>query len=193
MNSRLKKALHETKRNLVLEEVSTIFETEGFGVKMQRIAEALGMSVGALYKLFDSKEALYYAYIDYQIRLFHEKLLSLCDENDDSETVLERYVALKFEVFAAKRKAVEDPVVGDPLFFFKLNCHQEDAAGPIFDFLADTFRRLDGATPLKTRDFLETAYLFNAYTTGYVEYWLRCGGGLPEPKEALVRFLEGLR
>ena len=79
VKDRIRKQIAETKRHLILQEVSRIFESEGFStVKMQEIARHLGMSVGALYKLFDSKEKLYYAYIDFQIRLFYEMLLRKC-------------------------------------------------------------------------------------------------------------------
>ena len=114
----IKQKVLETKKNLVLEEVSKIFESKGFtSVKMQEIAGRLGISVGALYKLFSSKEEMYYAYIEYQIHRFHTLLLQKCPESSDPKTCLQRFIELKLEVFASKRKALEDPVVGDPLFF----------------------------------------------------------------------------
>ncbi|WP_456452155.1 TetR/AcrR family transcriptional regulator, partial [Hydrogenimonas sp.] len=49
----------ETKRRILLEEAARIFESEGFtALKIQEIAEKLGMSVGALYNMFGSKEGL---------------------------------------------------------------------------------------------------------------------------------------
>jgi len=55
----IKQKVLETKKSLVLEEISKIFENDGFSsVKMQDIANRLGISVGALYKLFSSKDDL---------------------------------------------------------------------------------------------------------------------------------------
>ena len=196
--SRVKKALRretlETRRRLVLEEVSPLFESEGFAaLKMQKIAERLGISVGALYKLFDSKEALYYAYIEFQIRRFHEALRRACEGIDDPEACLRRFVRMKFDIFQSKRKAIEDPVVGDPLFFLKMNAHRSDPARPIFEFLARLFARLRRQTPLKESDDLKTAYIFNAYTTGYVEYWFHYPDGFDDSEaEVLRRFLAGM-
>jgi len=186
--------VQETKRRLVIEAVSKLFEEEGISaLKMQDIARYLDMSVGALYKLFESKEALFYAYVTYQYALFHSKLTAGCTEQIGPRRCLERFAAMKLEVFRAKRKAVEDPMAGDPLFFLKMDTRIGDAAAPIFDFLAEQFEKLAETTPLKEKDNLKIAYLFNAFTTGYVEYWISRGGELEESPEKVVgNFLEGM-
>jgi AcrR family transcriptional regulator len=191
----IRRKVVETKRNIILEEVSEVFESEGFtAVKMQEIARRLGMSVGALYKLFDSKEALYYAYVEFQIRRFHEALLQACPSTEEPRICLTRYIRMKFDVFRAKRKAIEDPVMGDPLFFFKMNTHHNEPARPIFEFLAALFERLAEREPLREEDPLKVAYLFNAFTTGYVEYWIHYDRGLEGPEERVLdEFLEGMK
>lgn len=195
MKETIRQKVLETKRELILQEVSSIFESEGFGsVKMQEIAKRLDISVGALYKLFHSKEALFHAYIGYQIRRFYRALQEQCPATEDPLLCLQRYIRMKFDVFRSKRKAIEDPVVGDPLFFLKMNSRQEDPARPIFEYLASLFDALAARTPLKEPDTLKIAYLFNAYTTGYIEYWLHGDGELQESEAAILdRFLEGIR
>ena len=194
VKERIRERVAEAKRELILEEVSRIFESEGFdALKMQEIARRLGISVGALYKLFDSKEALYYAYIDFQIRRFYELLRRECPSPSEPRRCLERYIRMKFDVFSTKRKAIEDPVVGDPLFFLKMSSRQRDPAQPIFDHLAGLFDALGAEIPLRERDPMKLAYLFNAFTTGYIEFWLRFDGELNEPEEkVLSEFLEGM-
>ena len=194
VKDRIRKQIVETKRHLILQEVSRIFESEGFNaVKMQEIARRLGISVGALYKLFDSKDELYYAYIDFQIRRFHETLLRECPAAEDPRVCLECYIRMKFEVFTAKRKAIEDPVVGDPLFFLKMSAQRGDPAKPIFEYLARLFEKLHAVYPLRDSNFLRLAHLFNAFTTGHVEYWLHYGGRLEvPPAEVLSLFLKGV-
>jgi len=184
----------ETKRELILQEVSGLFESEGFSnLKIQEIARRLDISVGALYKLFPSKEALYYAYIDYQIRQFHEALRARCPAPGDPLRCLRHYVRLKLDVFRSKRKAIEDPVVGDPLFFLKMSARQQDPAKPVFDYLAELFAALAQQRPLRESDPRKIAYLFNAFTTGYVEYWLHSEGELDESEDRIVtEFLEGM-
>lgn len=194
MRELIRDKVQETKRRLVIEAVSKLFEEEGISaLKMQDIARYLDMSVGALYKLFESKEALFYAYVTYQYALFHSKLTAGCTEQIGPRRCLERFAAMKLEVFRAKRKAVEDPMAGDPLFFLKMDTRIADAAAPIYDFLAEQFEKLAETTPLKEKDNLKIAYLFNAFTTGYVEYWISRGGELEESPEKVVgNFLEGM-
>ncbi|WP_457599382.1 TetR/AcrR family transcriptional regulator [Hydrogenimonas sp.] len=195
MKELIKEKVLETKKNLVLEKVSEFFDESGFdGVKIQDIAAHTGLSVGALYKLFPSKEQLFYEYIAYQIRRFHEELMLACAGVEDPRTMLEIYIGLKFSTFVSKRKAIEDPVIGDPLFFVKMNTQKSDPAGPIYEFLADLFAQLAERMPLKERDHMKSAYLFNAYTMGFIEHWLNCGGDLDEdPAEVVERFLNGMR
>jgi AcrR family transcriptional regulator len=195
VKERIRERVVETKRHLILEEVSRILEREGFEeLKMQELARRLGISVGALYKLFDSKESLYHAYIDFQIRRFHERLREECPSQTGPRKCLERYIRMKFDVFSTQRKAIEDPVVGDPLFFLKMSSRQKDPAQPIFDYLAGLFEALAQTTPLKESNPLKVAYLFNAFTTGYIEYWLRFEKELKASEaEVLSTFLEGMQ
>jgi AcrR family transcriptional regulator len=195
VKERIRERVVETKRHMILEEVSRIFESEGFSsLKMQEVARRLGISVGALYKLFDSKEALYYAYIDFQIRRFHEALLRECPSTTEPRRCLERYIRMKFEAFSTKRKAIEDPVLGDPLFFLKMSGRLREPAQPVLDYLAELFTALAANHPLKEEDPMKVTYLFNAFITGHIEHWIRFGGELMEPEErVLSHFLEGMQ
>jgi len=185
----------EAKRRVVLEETAGIFENEGFtALKIQEIAEKLDMSVGALYNMFGSKEGLYLAYIEDQIRHFQERLAQACAASPDARACLVHFVRLKFAAFSQKRKAIEDPVGGDPLFFLKTNSRLTETLCPIYDHLAVIFEKLHESEQLKERDFLKVAHLFNAFTTGYVEYWLGSKKSLDESPETVVaRFLEGMK
>ncbi|SFP18347.1 TetR/AcrR family transcriptional regulator [Hydrogenimonas thermophila] len=195
MRDIIRQKVLETKKNLVLEEISKIFENDGFSsVKMQDIANRLNISVGALYKLFSSKDELFYEYIAYQIRLFHNMLVENCSSLSQPKLCLETYVKLKFDVFTAKRKAIEDPVIGDPLFFFKMNTQKNDPVKPIFEFLAELFERLDKIEPLKEKNYMKLAYLFNAFTMGYIEYWINYDEKLEESASVVLEeFLKGMK
>ena len=195
MRELLKQKVAQTKREIVLDAVSKLFEKEGLAkLKMQDIAKALGISVGALYKLFASKEELFLAYVSYQIELFYKHLLERTHNIADPKECLHIYTELKFSLFSQKRKALEDPLMGDPLYLLKMGRAQYRLVEPIHRQLAFWFERLDAATPLKERDFLHLAYLFHAFTNGYVEYWLLHGGSLEERSDEVVElFLEGVR
>ncbi|WP_456427812.1 TetR/AcrR family transcriptional regulator [Nitratifractor sp.] len=194
MGKTIRQKLKETKSELVLNAVSDYFDRVGFDrPTMQEIAKAVGISVGALYKLFPSKEALYFAYIDHQIRRFHQELLQKSAAAESPRERLLLYIRLKFAAFASKRKALEDPVLGDPLFFVKMNTRKENPAQPIFHFLAEQFSLLHRSLPLRSEDHLQTAYLFNGYTMGQIEYWLNVGGELEsKAEEVFESFLQGI-
>jgi len=191
----IRQKLAASKRTIVLEEVSHLFETEGLAsLKMQDIAERLGMSVGALYKLFASKEALYHAYVAFQIERFYDALQEACRAEADARACLARYVQMKFDTFRQKRKAVEESAATDAFFFLKLHTRHEDPAQPVFRWLAERFAALSREMPLRYDDMDKIAHLFNAFSTGYVEYWLKSGKGMEsDGEEVVATFLEGMK
>jgi len=175
----IKEKVLETKRNLVLE----------------RVSEAhTGLSVGALYKLFPSKERLFFEYIEYQIKKFHEELIAATAGITDPMELLKKFVELKFGAFISKKEAMRHPVIGDPLFFVKMNTQKSEPAAPIYDFLTDVFEKLGEVVPLKESNHRKTAYIFNAYTTGFVEHWLNRGRELDDDVSKVVdMFISGVR
>ncbi len=194
MKEKIRQKMQETKADLVLEHVSDYFDKVGFSqATMQEIASAVGISVGALYKLFPSKDALLSAYVEHQIRQFDKALRTACLPLTDPRKCLILFIQMKFSTFASKKKALEDPVLGDPFFFLKIHTKKADAAESIMRFLAEQFDRLQKEVPFKSENHLKTAYLFNSYTMGYIEYWVNYGGKLEEKAESVLeRFLHGL-
>lgn len=188
----MKEKVFQVKKTMILEGVSAYFEESGFySATMQDIAKNLGLSVGALYKFFASKEELFFAYIEYQISIFNDALQSECAMINDPRKCLELFVQRKFEAFQIKRAAISDPVLGDPLFFVKLSTPEQKLTQPIMDLLAQWFEQLIQKGDISERDPHELAYLFNAMTTGYIEYWLN-GGSLPQrSEEAVESFFQG--
>ena len=175
--------------------MSEYFEKVGFeSIKMQEIAAHTGLSVGALYKLFPSKERLFFEYIEYQIKKFHEELIAASVGITDPRDLLKKFVELKFSAFISKKEAMQHPVIGDPLFFVKMNTRKSEPAGPIYDFLAAVFEMLSETEPMREESHRKTAYIFNAYTTGFVEYWLNQGGELDDDvSEVVDMFISGMR
>ena len=194
MKEAIRKKLQETKSELILDAVSDYFDRVGYSQPtMQEIAKELGISVGALYKLFPSKDALFFAYVRHQIQRFHRELLEKSAALASPEEKLILYVRLKFETFASKRKAIEDPILGDPLFFLKMNTRRENPAEPIYRFLAEAFGELHERTPLRSDNHLKTAFLFNGHTMSYIEYWVHFGDRLEESAEEVFEiFLKGM-
>ncbi len=195
MKELIRQKLQETKSEIVLEAVAAYFEKVGYTKpKMQDIAKAVGISVGALYKLFPSKDALFFAYISYEIRRFYARLQERCMACEDPKKALLLYISLKIETFIAKKKAIEDPVLGDPLFFLKMNVHKQNPAKEVYEFLEEQFGKLSKQCRLKDIEPMRLAYIFNAHILAYIEYWLNFDGELlGKEEEILTTFLEGIK
>ncbi len=113
MKELIKKRVLEAKKNIVLEKVSEYFDAFGFeNAKMQEIANHTGLSVGALYKLFPSKERLFFEYISYQIEKFHSELVRLCSNIDEPRDMLKKFVEHKFSTFVSKKKGDRGSCIG---------------------------------------------------------------------------------
>jgi AcrR family transcriptional regulator len=181
----VKKKVQEFKKNTILEEVSIYFEEKGYNnATIQDISQHIGISVGSLYKLFTSKEELYYAYIAHQRKLFYTHLENMCRDKD-SLTSLKLFVTYKFEAFRNKKMAFLDPILGDPLYLVKLNMSNANPLLSNIKILENWFKDICIKENLKETDSLKLAYLFNATINGYVEYWLN-GGLLPENVEEII-------
>lgn len=184
----------DLKKNLILDEACRYFEEVGFeNVKMNDLAKNCGISVGQLYKLFSSKENVFHEYVRYQIRLFSKEIREACIHVVSPKDRLLKYLELKFKIFKNKKKTLRDPVLGDPLFFSKLNTKNGDLTKPIFEFLRDEFEKLAFEHNLsKDLDYQQVAYVFNSFSMGYIEYWLNSEKELEvDEKDILERFISG--
>ncbi len=194
MKQKIASKVKDLKKELILQEASSYFEEIGFeNIKMSDLAKKCDISVGQLYKLFSSKENIYYEYVSFQIRMFFDKLQKECLHVESPEDRLLVYLNMKFSTFKSKRKVFESPVMGDPLFFSKMNTKQERLARPIYEFLRLEFERLASKHDVsKELDFLQVAYVFNSFSMGYIEHWLNTQGDLDiDAKDVLDRFISG--
>jgi len=190
----MQQKVKDLKRELVLEQAGSYFEEAGFeAVTMAELAKQCGISVGALYKLFASKDALFYAYVEQQIRKLHEAIVEKSATVTSVKEKLQIIVELKFETFCTKSKLIFDPIAGDPLFFTKLSHSRQNPAQIIYDYTAELFGELSKEQPLKSGDAMQLAYLFHSFLLGFVEHWLHFGGDLrAQSAIALEMFLKGV-
>ncbi len=194
MKSKIASKIKNLKKEMVLLEASRYFEEVGFeNVKMSDLAKKCDISVGQLYKLFDSKENIFHEYVRYHINLFYKEMKDACVHISKPKERLLLYLQLKFKIFKNKKRTLRDPVLGDPLFFSKLNIQNRDLSKPIFEFLRDEFERLAKEYELTQElDYLQVAYIFNSFSMGYIEYWLNSDEELEvDEEEIMQRFISG--
>ena len=173
----IKTKLQYVKRALILEEAAKLFERVGYEqLKVSDLAKSVGVSVGSIYGMFESKEGLYMAYVKSQITHYIETLEARCAETASPEAQLEEAYRLKFENFAAKRKAVEDYARNNPLFFSNIRYAEPEILEKVYVKIAEIIR---GIAPEKNEtEALRLAYTLSGLSDGYLMHWLTHGGDL---------------
>ena len=173
----IKTKLQDVKRALILEEAATQFERVGYEqLKVSDLAKSVGISVGTIYGLFESKEGLYMAYVNEQIARYLEALEARCAGAATPEAQLEQVYLLKFEYFVSKRKAVEECARNNPLFFSNIRYRIPELMERIYEKIANIVREI---APGKSEgEALELAYILSGLSDGYLMYWLAHDGEL---------------
>ena len=168
MSNKIDSKIKKLKRELYIETSVKYFEEYGYkDAKMSDLAEELNVSVGTLYKIFESKDNLYFEYILYQINQF----LNILNNNktDDPIENLRIYLRYTYEPFIKQRKYIEYTLTLDPFFFHKLNINKEHIMTGIFDFLAQQFELI---IKDETMDYKHIAVLFKKLADGYTESYM---------------------
>jgi len=177
MSNMIKSKLQDVKRLLILEEAAKLFETAGFEqLKITDLAKTVGVSVGTIYGLFDSKEGLYMAYVKQQIADFLEELEQRCERVATPDERLQQAFLLKFSHFVSKRKAVEECAKNNPLFFSNIRHSEPEILERVYAKIAGFVREI--RPEIDEEGALELAYQFSGLSDGYLAYWLNHDGDL---------------
>jgi len=172
MSETIKTKLQDVKRQLILDEAAVLFETQGFEqLKVSELAKSVGVSVGTIYGLFESKEGLYFAYVQHQIAHHAAMLEARIAQIDSGEAQLQAVFTLKFETLTAKRKAVEECVYNNPLFFASIRHASPQMFDGIYAILTRIVMRINPA--LDAAQAQRLAYLCVSLSDGYMAHWLR--------------------
>ncbi len=185
----IKERVKEYKKELVLQKVAQLFESRGLeNIKMAEVAKECGISVGALYKLFGSKDELFYEYVRFEMERFHQQLKEAFERLSTPQERLLHYTQELFATFIAKRRLLEDTLAVDPLFLAKLSLHERQTLHPIYETIAQELAKL----PSLRIPPIQAAILLKSHLYGYIEYWLLEGGNLlAKSTEAYETFLHG--
>ena len=168
MSKKINEQLKDIKKELILEKVSTYFEEVSYEhTKIADISKDLDIAVGTLYKMFTSKENLYYEYLMYQVNKFYLELLA--NQTDNPEKNIKTFIKMKYSYFIQKRKAIESNIKTDPLFFHKLYTGEENPMNNVYKLLEENIELF-----LKdnTKNYQQLAMCFNRLSDGFVEDWM---------------------
>ena len=169
MKEKIKSKVIAYKKELILEEAGKYIENVGYNaLKINDLSKKCGISVGQIYQLFESKEKLFYEYVLHQINKFYLSLIDACKDVKSPKERLLIFTRMKLDIFKKKRKVIQDPIAGDPLFFMKLNSKNPSII--IQEFLTTQFRELSRIERLKNENHLQLAFSYSAYVLGFIEY-----------------------
>ncbi|MEA2050846.1 MAG: TetR/AcrR family transcriptional regulator [Campylobacterota bacterium] len=168
MSKKINKQLKDIKKELILKEVSKYFEKVTYEhTKIADISKDLDIAVGTIYKLFTSKENLYYEYLMYQINNFYKELLER--QTSNAKENIKLFIKLKYSYYTQKRKAVESNILTDPLFFHKIYTGKENPMNNVYEFLEDNFKiYLED----DLQNYKQLAICFNRLSDGFIESWI---------------------
>ena len=170
MSANIKEKMNNLKKELLLQEASKLFEEIGFEqMKVANLAKSAGVSIGTIYGMFESKEGLYLAYIEYQINAFTKELENRITPDDSAQKKLQVFIALKFSYYTNKHEALNHSVRNNPFFFNALYKENSHPLQSIFLFQSDCFKEIN--KNLDEYSALQLAYLFNGFSDGYVSRW----------------------
>jgi AcrR family transcriptional regulator len=177
MSANIKTKLQDVKRGLILEAAAKLFETEGYEqLKVSELAKSVGVSVGTIYGLFESKEGLYMAYVRAQIGQYLAALDARLEGVDSPEAQLREVFALKFEYFGSKRRAVEECAKNNPLFFSNIRHSEPEILEEVYVRISKIVQAI--RPDLGGSEALELAYQIIGLSDGYLTYWLAHDGDL---------------
>ncbi|WP_345972860.1 TetR/AcrR family transcriptional regulator [Sulfurimonas diazotrophicus] len=180
----IKAKLQDVKRSLILEAAAAAFESAGYeALKVSELAKGVGVSVGTIYGLFESKEGLYMAYVKAQISGYIAELRARCETVTDPEAQLETAFWLKFSHFASKRRAVEECAKNNPLFFSNIRHSEPEILEQVYKVIAGIVRRIN--PKLDEEEALAMSYHLAGLSDGYINYWLVHDGDLLSKVPAL--------
>ena len=173
MKKKIKEEVTALKKRMILQEAQNYIEEKGYqNFKINELSQLCGVSVGALYQLFISKENLFYEYVLFQIENFHKRLRKLCEGVSSPKERLLIYTKAKLQTFEEKGKTIQEHITYDPLFILKLG-NQNEAMNLMENFLAKEFEKLSNETPLKTDNYICLSYAYSAYILGFIKYYFQ--------------------
>jgi len=191
---RRREAARLERRRAIIETAAQSFLADGYaGTTMSGIAERLGGSKGTLWSYFDSKDALFAAFLDHSTADFRSDLLPLLEGSGEVTTILEGFVQRFIEkLSSAESIALYRLVIGEGGRFPEIaRLYYDRAQGATEHLLAAFFESRMVAGDLRQASALEAARLLILLCADVGRRdLLRPEGGGPAARVEIVRILD---
>ena len=190
-----KRKVQEMKRDLILEEAGTLFVNEGYeNMKISDLAKNAGVSVGAIYSMFGSKEALYNQFIigliEYYIDLMEQEL----ENKTDPIEMLKIMVKIKFSAIIKNKNALKEVILHDPTFNLHVSSDEYNPLTQMHLYVSEKVMKPLLKSLNCSKNPMELFFLFDGITFGMAKYWIFAGGDLvSRVDEAVEMFIQLLK
>jgi len=157
------------KRNLILEEALLMFEEFGYeDIKISDLAKKVGVSVGTIYSYFKSKDELYSACVDSEIKKAYEISKELFAQDISNEEKIKRAINIKLSIIGDKKKSLASGAFNNPFFFEAHQMQHKDTINEIYKFY------IQPIDELKEVDIesIQLVYILNSLSNAYILRWI---------------------
>lgn len=186
--------VQELKREMLLEEATNLFIHEGYeNMKISDLAKNTGVSVGAIYSMFGSKDGIYHNYIlgqiEYYIGVMEEKTSTCSDPKEMLTTITE----IKFSAIIKNKKAIKENF-SDPTFYLTLSLEEDDPMMHMYRYIGQHIMEPLSKVVQTNKDSFEMVFLYDGLSFGVIKHWMAVGGDLMSRVETTVEsFLCAIR
>lgn len=170
--------VHELKRDLLIKEATNLFIRDGYeNMKIADLAKNTGVSVGAIYAMFGSKEGIFHNYfygqIEYYIGIIEEKV-NLCTDPKEMLTIITK---IKFSAIIKNKNALKENFA-DPTFYLTLTADEDDPLMHLYRYIEKNIMEPLSKVVQTDKSPWEMFFLFDGLSFGVMKHWIISGGDL---------------
>lgn len=174
-----KRKVQEIKRDLILEEATALFVSEGYeNMKISDLAKNAGVSIGAIYSMFGSKEALYNQFIIGQIEYYMDLMEQELENLTDPVEMLKAVVRIKFTAIIKNKNAIREIITNDPSFHLYVSSDEHNPLMQMHLYISEKVIEPLSSSLGSNQEPMELFFLFDGITFGIIKYWMLTGGDL---------------
>lgn len=191
----------EFKKNLVMQTAHKHFEAQGYnGVQVDKIAKELGIGVGTIYSMFDSKEGLFLCWLFYLMDEAYEELKKLFEIEISPLVQLEIFVGYKLSYYEKNKSILRDYMQNNQLFLKNTARRAENPMRKIYSLVSKSIETLFVQENIDknnvSNDFFLLAYILDSLVNSYIERFVEFGETVDfttKTKEVVRMFLNTIR
>lgn len=174
-----KRKMQEIKRDLIIEEATNLFIRDGYeNMKIVDLAKNAGVSIGAIYSMFGSKEALYNQYIMGQIEFYIEMMEQELENHTDPIEMLRVVTRIKFEAIMKNKNGIKENLMSDPTFYLHASFDDNNPLMHMYMYISEKIMEPLAKSLGNTMQPMELFFIYDGLTFGIAKYWILTGGDL---------------